>query len=97
MHPSIQATAVTLCRPLSVVFDSLGNAYFADSGQGCIRKVSTNGIVSAFAGIGGSFGYFGDGGAATAALLNSPYGFVFDGSGDLVLTDTKNWCSQNIQ
>ena len=45
--------------------------------------------MSAFAG-NGVRGYFGDGGAATAAQLSSPSGLIMDSSGNLYIADTGN-------
>jgi sugar lactone lactonase YvrE len=42
-------------------FDSMGNLYIADGGNGRIRKVDTNGIITTVAGK-GTMGYSGDGG-----------------------------------
>src|SRR6185437_7943954 len=66
------ATDGALNNPLGVVVDSQGNLYIADSGNDRIRKVSTNGIITTFAG-GGSGG---DGGPATNAALNNPFASV---------------------
>ncbi len=45
-----------------------------------IRKVDTSGIITTFAGTGGS-GYTGNGGAATSAKLADPVGIAVDSSG----------------
>ena len=50
--PAVQAA---LDEPTAVVTDSQGNLYFGDSGNGRIRKVDANGIITTFAG-GGSVG-----------------------------------------
>src|SRR6185437_8945864 len=44
------ATAAGLFRPGGLAFDSLGNLYIADAGNSVIRKVTTDGIIHAFAG-----------------------------------------------
>jgi hypothetical protein len=38
----------------------------------------------------GDLGYSGDGGPATSAELDTPYGVAVDGSGNLVIADTQN-------
>ena len=38
----------------------------------------------------GTSGHTGDGGAATSALLNGPYGLALDGAGDLYIADYAN-------
>ncbi len=48
-------------------------------------------IITTVAGSGFTgFGYSGDGGAATNAKLNSPFGIAADASGNLFITDTGN-------
>ena len=62
---------------------NLGNLYIADS---AIRKVViSTGIISTIAGT-GSDGYSGDGGQATSAKLNEPYGLTVDSSGIPILS-----------
>ena len=57
--------------------------YVADTSNNVIRKItiSTGNIISTIAGT-GSDGYSGDGGQATAAMLDNPYGVVVDSSGN---------------
>ncbi len=50
------------------------------AGSRVITTVAGNGIA----------GYGGDGGAASVAMLNQPYGLTIDGSGDLYIADTLN-------
>ena len=54
-----------------------------------IRKVGTNGIITTVAG-NGTYGYSGDGGAATNAELNDPDGVAVDATGNLFIADTGN-------
>ena len=55
--------------------------YIADDYNHRIRKVTVStGIITTIAGTGTS-SYSGDGGAATLATLNYPYGVVLDTSG----------------
>lgn len=46
-------------------------------------------MISTFAGTGAQ-GYAGDGGPATAALLNNPFDLAFDPAGNLIFADTFN-------
>ncbi len=83
------ATAAQVNFPRGVALDAAGNLYIDDLGNHRIRKVSTSGIISTVAGL-GTAGFSGDGGAATAAQLNSPYGIALDASGDLFISDEVN-------
>jgi sugar lactone lactonase YvrE len=65
-----------------VAVDAAGNIYIADSGDRRIRKVDTNGVITTVAG-NGTNGYSGDGGAATSASLNNPWGVAVDAAGNL--------------
>ncbi|OJJ17694.1 hypothetical protein BKI52_27925 [marine bacterium AO1-C] len=80
------ATAAQLFAPRGLVFDASGNLYIADASNRRVRKVATNGIITTVAGTGSS-GFSGDGGAATAATLNLPYGIAVDASGNLYIAD----------
>ena len=46
--------------------------------------------IGAFAGQSGTGGYTGDGGLATAATLNAPWGIAFDHFGNLYIADSSN-------
>ena len=83
------ATAAELNAPYDVALDATGNIYIADGSNNCIRKVSTSGIISTVAGT-ATGGYSGDGGPATAAKINHPYGIAIDGSGNIYIADEFN-------
>ena len=78
--------------PAGIAIDSAGNIYIADSGNNLIRKVSTNGIISAIAGNVNNIdgGYSGDGGPATGAEVRNPAGLALDTSGNLYIADSGN-------
>jgi sugar lactone lactonase YvrE len=90
------ATSAGLAYCTSVVVGTSGNLFIADERNNRIRKVSTNGIITTFAGSGpnyfypGGGSYSGDGGAATNATLNQPIGVALDASGNLFIADTYN-------
>ena len=65
------------------------DVYIADSGNHVIRKVALNGTISTIAGV-GTAGYSGNGGPATSAQLNSPYGVTVDSTGNVYIADTNN-------
>lgn len=60
--------------PGGIAFDADGNLYIADSGNHVIRKVS-GGIISTYAG-NGTAGDTGDGGSATSAEMEYPFGLT---------------------
>ena len=83
-----QATSAQLHNPIGVAVDSQGNVYVADTLGNRVRKVS-GGIISTVAGT-GTAGYTGDGGQATSAQLNNPYGVAVDSQGNVYIADTLN-------
>src|SRR5664279_2572581 len=78
---------VEMSLPTSVVVDSSGNLYFADSLNNRIRKLAGS-TVSTIAG-NGLFSRSGDGGAATSAQLNAPMGVAVS-TAALYIADTAN-------
>ncbi len=83
------ATAAKLNQPTCLAIDGSGNIYISDIYSNVIRKVNTSGIITTYAGS-GSAGFSGDGGPATAARFNYPYGIAFDGSGNMYVADEYN-------
>jgi len=84
-----QATAAEISGPIGVSLDGSGNIYISDSGNGCVRKISTAGIISTVAGT-GMQGYSGDGGQATAAKLSGPHAVAFDAQSNMYIVDQDN-------
>jgi uncharacterized protein (TIGR03437 family) len=82
------ATSAFLNTPRGLATDSVGNLYVADGGAH-IRKVTPVGIISTIAGT-GTYGYGGDGGPATSALIGTPYGVAVDSNQNVFLTDGNN-------
>jgi uncharacterized protein (TIGR03437 family) len=83
------ATSALLYIPHGVAADSAFNLYIADTGNLRIRKVS-GGTITTVAGGGSGFPFSGDGGHATNASLNIPYGVAVDSAGNLYIADTGN-------
>jgi hypothetical protein len=83
------ATNASLNRPYGVAVDSSGNVFIVDEGNNRIRKVDVNGTITTLAG-NGSAGYAGDGGPATNASLNQPYGVAVDAYDDVFIADYSN-------
>ena len=83
------ATEAQLGWPYGVAVDGAGNVYIADSENQRIRKVDSSGIITTIAGT-GVRGYSGDGGPATEAQFNLPYGVVVDEAGNVYIGDLDN-------
>jgi hypothetical protein len=84
------ATAAQLQDPNGVALDGAGNLFFVDTGNNRVRRVAAgSGTITTIAGT-GSNGYGGDGGPATAAVLNAAFGLAIDASGNLFIADGGN-------
>jgi uncharacterized protein (TIGR03437 family) len=86
---NIPATSSSLTGPQGLALDQSGNLYIADPASNRIRKVSSDGIITTFAG-NGKAGYSGDGGPATQAMLSFPQTIAFDSKGNLIIADRVN-------
>jgi sugar lactone lactonase YvrE len=93
------ATAAQFANPAGIVVSTSGEIFIADRTNNCIRKIDRHGIITTVAGSGGphSYGYSGDGGPATAALMYAPYGIALDCANNLYITDTKNNRIRRVQ
>ncbi len=72
------------CGGLAV--DRGGNLFIADPDSHRVRKVSTEGIITAVAGT-GDFGFSGDGNFAVTAQLGCPTGLATDDAGSIYIAD----------
>lgn len=84
------ATSAMLKNPTDVAVAPDGTLYIADNENFCVRKVDTAGVITTAAGRCGERGFGGDGGPATQALLDRPYGVAVDAQGNLWIADTHN-------
>jgi Bacterial Ig-like domain (group 3)/RTX calcium-binding nonapeptide repeat (4 copies)/NHL repeat len=89
------ATAAAFDVPEGIAIDAAGDLFIADLYNHVVRKVTPAGVITTVAGTftgsgqsGG--GYSGDGGPATAALLNFPFSIAVDAAGDLFIVDLDN-------
>ena len=82
-------TFVQLSDPRGVAIDSTGCLYIANRFGQQILKVNPVGNISIIAGT-GSWGFSGDGGAATSAKLYNPSGVAVDASGNVYIADDSN-------
>jgi len=91
-----------LNNPQGVFVDGNGDLFIADTENQRIRKVTTGSIfgfpyanTTTIAGT-GTAGYGGDGGAATAAQIDSPTGVCVT-SGKVMIADTMNSCLRKVE
>jgi hypothetical protein len=75
-------------NPCQICFDKDGNLYVGDTDNYCVRRISTDGIVSTIAGIPGTSGYLD--GDPEIALFNRFWGMKIDEEGTLYITDYYN-------
>ena len=87
-------SAASFYYPLGLALDGSGNAYVADSNNHTIRKITSAGVVSTFAGTAGSNGTTDATGAA--ARFDTPFGVAVDGSGNVYVADTNNHTIRKI-
>jgi uncharacterized protein (TIGR03437 family) len=82
------ASAAQLYTPFDIVSDGQGGFYVADLGNGRVRKVSPQGVITTCAG-GGSIapGEIQDGMEALSVRLRSPRNLALGHSGDLYISD----------
>jgi uncharacterized protein (TIGR03437 family) len=85
----LPAPSASLGSPEGLVIDGTGAIYIADSLDHRVRKVTSDGRIATVAGTGRS-GFSGDGGPASEARLNQPYGLALDAGGNLFVADLGN-------
>ena len=78
----------TFSTPTATATDSLGRTFIADTLSQAIRVIVGSTIVT-YGGTGVA-GRTGDGGPATAATLNSPFGLTVDSANNVIFTDLSN-------
>ncbi len=79
--------------PIAIVIDNEDNVFVADSENHRIRKITPDGVVSTFAGIGVP-GF--DDGDKDVATLNLPYAMAFDNAGNLLVSEHGNHAIRRI-
>jgi hypothetical protein len=90
----VMNTTAELNGPTGMDMDAANFIYVADTGNHIIRKTLLSGTtpetISTIVGTPGSAGNSGDGGPASSALLDSPFGVKVDPAGDLYISDTNS-------
>jgi hypothetical protein len=84
------ATAAELGRLSDVAIGADGRIYIADTDNDCVRVLTPDGLIATFAGRCGQAGFAGDGGPATEALLDRPFGVEVGKQGEVYIADTHN-------
>ena len=99
---TVNTTGVYAFEPTDMVEDAAGDVFYSDATSNAVVEVAasahtqfgismTAGKAYIVAGSSsGASGHSGDGGLATSALLNEPWGVEVDGSGNLFIGDTLN-------
>jgi hypothetical protein len=83
------ATAAALNTPTEVAATADGGFLIADWFDHRVRRVSPTGTITTLAG-NGTPGFSGNGGAATAAQLDQPFGVAATASGGVLIGDSAN-------
>ncbi len=88
------ATSAQLNYPCGLAIDNSGNLYITEEANQRVRKIDASGTITTIAGSGptglGVGTFSGDGGAATSARLNRPYGVFADRYSNIYITDSWN-------
>ena len=84
----LSASLARIYYPGYLEFDAGGSLFFS-TGQTVRRIDAQSGILTTVAGD-GAWGFYGDGGPATAASFRYTHGTVFDSAGNLLISDSGN-------
>ncbi len=80
--------------PTALELDDEGNLFIADARNHAVRRLAKDGTITTIAGT-GKKGYSGDGGPATEAQLNQPYGLAW-ADGTLYIADRANFVVRQV-
>ncbi len=85
------AISGVLNGPRGIAIAPNSDVYFAEASGARVRVLRANGLLGTVAGS-GVVGFGGDGGPATAAELNFPYGLMLFPNGDLAIAQSSSGC-----
>src|ERR1039457_2444738 len=80
------ATSAQFSNPQGPAIDGAGNLYVADSGNGTIRRIGPNGVITSLI-LNGSSAYFGVRSPLLNPSLDYPTAVAVDGSGNLYIAE----------
>lgn len=84
-------------KPYGLVADREGNLFLTESGSNrVVRKISTSGVVTTVAGVGGPQGRGYQDGAAASARFANPAAIAIDSRGNLYVADQDNHAIRKI-
>jgi gliding motility-associated-like protein len=86
-------TAASFNNPSGVAVDASGNVYVGDQTNNLIRKITSAGVVTTFAGS-STHGFVN--GTGTAASFNGPTAVAIDNSGNVYVADNGNYAIRKI-
>jgi sugar lactone lactonase YvrE len=81
-------SAASFTSPKGIAMDGAGNLYVTDSVSNTIRKITTDAVVTTYAGTANSVGDAD--GVGSAARFNGPTGIITDATNNIYVTDTYN-------
>jgi len=91
-----RGTAARFCRPQGIVVDQHGNLYVADTGNGTIRKITRDGVVSTFAGLAKTSTGANESINNRVDHFTSPTSIAIDHAGNCYVADSGNVCIRKI-
>ncbi|HEY2713833.1 MAG TPA: putative Ig domain-containing protein [Chthoniobacterales bacterium] len=89
-----EGLAAQFHQPSGLALDKMGNLYVGDTFNHAIRRITSGGSVSTFAGVGRSKGS--DDGIGAEALFFRPSGVSIDSLGNLYVADSNNYLVRKI-
>lgn len=88
-------TEAAIHWPSALAIDPAGNLHIAETRGHRVRRLAPDGTITTIAGTGVP-GRDGDGGPATDAQLDQPYGLALDDDGTLYIADRGNFCIRAV-